>query len=132
MKNLLIPVLLGLLTACTSPFSPSLKPHPQSQTELSQQRLFFTTVDQYIADGRTDILQQLQPSVPVSACENYAVRLLQLAEKKVVLEAELRQEKNRREKQQSELAELTEQNAQLTKQIEQLKKLLIEFERKAQ
>ena len=132
MRYVLIFVLLGLLAGCTTRFNPSLKPHPQAQPQSSDQQQFIATVDQHLADGNCDGLQQLRRSVSVSTCEKYAEKLITLAEKQVALTAQLRQEKNSQEKLQAEVAELTQQNTQLSAQLEQLKKLLIEFERKAQ
>ncbi len=133
MKKFFIIVLCGLLAACSAaPFQRQLKLHPQSGAEANDPQQFIATVDRYLADGGSDLLQQLQSTVPDSGCGEYAGKVLQLAKEQIELKAELQQEKDSREQLQGELAEATQKNLQLTKQIEELKKLLIEFERRAQ
>lgn len=125
MRFIVYLILLAGLCGC------SLQQFSAAQSQ-PQQVQFVAAMDQFIATGQTELLQQLQKKHSISVWGRYAATILQVSGRHENLNATLRAEQAASEQLRSQLTVLQQENSQLSEKIEQLKKLLISQEQRTQ
>jgi len=127
--------LFWLLAACSVvPFSREMSPHPQQRSgpQSEGDAPFFAAFDQFSKTGTLEPLSQFTQNYPDSSWVSHAESILHYVRKSDRYEEQLSDLQTEKLQLTAELETSKLANQQLAEKIEQLKKLLIELERRPQ
>lgn len=135
MRFFLFGGMLLFLSACSgTPFTKSLSLHPQSQEQERDQgpdqELFVAALDQFSANNKLELMDDLVLRYPDSVWATYAETISLYARELDTRKDQLTTAQSENQQQLVEIEALKQENRQLTETIDKLKSLLIELEQR--